>query len=68
MSKEKGKTQTVVRKGGGSSGLWFLGFVGSLVYFLHVHSGTFWLVVVAVFKALFWPAYIIYYLLQFMHI
>lgn len=53
---------------GGAGGLWFLGFIGSLVYFLHYHSGTFWLVLIALFKSLFWPAYLVFYLLRFMHI
>lgn len=55
-------------RNGGAGGLWFLGFVGTLVYFLHVHSGTFWLVVLAFWKAVFWPAYLVYYLLHFMRI
>ena len=55
-------------KTGSASGVWFLGFIGALVYFIHFHSGTFWLVVVAVFKAIFWPAYLVYYLLHFMRI
>ena len=53
---------------GGMGGLWFLGFIGALVYFLHYHSGTFWLVLLAIFKASFWPAYLIFYILRFMHI
>ena len=52
---------------GGYGGLWFLGFIGSLVYYLHVHSGTFWLVVMAIFKAIFWPAFLIYHLLLLAH-
>lgn len=50
---------------GGAGGFWFLGFVGTLVYFLHFHSGTFWLVCVAFFKAIFWPAYLAYYVLHY---
>lgn len=64
--KENSKKRVTYNKGSG--GLWFLGFVGSLVYFLHYHSGTFWLVVVAIFKALFWPAYLVYYLFRLMHV
>lgn len=55
-------------KSGGAGGFWFLGFVGTLVYYLQFHSGTFWLVVLAVFKAIFWPAYLVFYLLKFMGI
>jgi hypothetical protein len=55
-----------VTHGGGAGGLWFLGFIGTLVYFLHFHSGTLDLVGLAVIKALFWPAYVTYYALHFM--
>lgn len=66
-------SDTVTKKkyvsGGASAGsIWFLGFVGTLVYFLHFHSGTITLVLIAVVKALFWPAYITYYALHFMRI
>lgn len=50
-------------KAGGAGGVWFLGFLGALVYYLHTHSGTFWLVVVAVVKAVLWPAFLVYHLL-----
>lgn len=61
------KTKAVVQHGSGG-GLWFLGFIGALVYYLHYHSGTFVLVLIAIFKAIFWPAYLVYYLLAFMHV
>ena len=53
-----------VVKTGGTGSIWFLGFVGALVYYLHFHSGTFWLVLVAIFKAMFWPAYMVFYLFK----
>ena len=49
---------------GGAGGIWFLGFIGALVYYLHYHSGTFWLVVLAFLKAFVWPAFVVYHLLQ----
>jgi len=55
-------------RGGGAGGIWFLGFIGTLVYYLHFHSGTFWLVILAFVKALFWPGFLVYYLLRFMKI
>jgi len=48
---------------GGAGGLWFLGFLGALVYYIHFHSGTFWLVVLAFIKSLLWPAYVVYHVL-----
>ena len=51
-------------KGGGS--IWFAGFIGALVYYLHFHSGTLWLVILAVLKAMAWPAFLVYHLLAFL--
>ena len=48
---------------GGAGGLWFLGFLGALVYYIHFHSGTFWLVVLAFVKAVLWPAFVVYHVL-----
>lgn len=53
---------------GSAGGLWFAGFIGALVYFIHFHSGTFWLVVLAFIKALFWPSVLVYHLLLTMHV
>lgn len=43
---------------------YFLGFLGSTVYYLHTHSGSFWLVLVAFGKAIVWPAFLVYHLLS----
>jgi len=44
--------------------MWFLGFIGALVYYIHYHSGTFWLVVLAFLKSFVWPAFVVYHVLQ----
>jgi len=62
----KFKNKKMMRKGGGS-GIWFLGFIGALLYYLHVHSGTFWLVILAILKAIIWPAFLVYHVLLFIH-
>jgi len=49
---------------GGAGGIWLLGFIGALVYYLHTHSGTFWLVLLAIMKAVVWPAFLVYHLLM----
>ena len=51
-------------KQGGAGGVWFLGFLGALVYYIHFHSGTFGLVVLAFLKSLVWPAFVVYHVLQ----
>jgi hypothetical protein len=47
----------------GAGGLWFLGFIGALVYYIHFHSGTFWLVILAIMKSIVWPAFVVYHVL-----
>jgi hypothetical protein len=59
----EGTTKRAVRNGG-AGGIWFLGFIGAFVYYIHFRSGTFWLVVLALLKALAWPAFVVYHLLQ----
>jgi hypothetical protein len=47
---------------GGGSALYFVGFVGALIYFIKAAAG-FWAVITGFFKALVWPAYVVYELL-----
>jgi hypothetical protein len=43
-------------------GVYFLGFIGSAVFYLQ-QSTTFWTGVVGLLKALVWPAFLVYKLL-----
>jgi hypothetical protein len=49
---------------GGVGGIWFLGFLGAFIYYIHTHSGTFWLVLIAIMKAIVWPAFLVFHLLS----
>ena len=60
MAADKGRRAGA---GKGAGGVWFLGFLGAVVYYIHTHSGTFWLVLLAFLKALVWPAFLVYHLL-----
>jgi hypothetical protein len=52
-------------RGGGEWGsLYGLAFIGALVYYWQ-HANTFWLAVLGIFKALIWPAILVYHCLQF---
>ncbi len=51
-----------VASNGGAGGAYFLGMVGAAVYYLHTSYG-FWNSVVALLKALVWPAFLVYHLL-----
>jgi len=43
-------------------GIYFLGFIGSAVFYLQ-QSATFWQGVVGILKAFVWPAFLVYKLL-----
>ncbi len=72
MAKEESKLSQHKKRNmsqhSGSGGVWLLGFTGTLVYYLHFHSGTFKLVVLAFVKAIFWLAFLVYYALHFMNV
>jgi len=50
---------------GAASGAYGLGFVGALIYYIQ-HADTFWVGVVGLLKALVWPAFLVYKLLEFL--
>ena len=50
---------------GGGLGVYGLGLIGSAVYFIG-HATGFWIGVVGFLKALVWPAFLVYYALEFM--
>lgn len=61
-----GKTKVIKKHTGGScGGVWFFGFIGAAVYFLQ-DAATFGVVVVGLLKAIVWPAFVIYNLLNFL--
>lgn len=50
------------KAGSPMGGAYFLGIIGAAVYYLHTTYG-FWPSVVALLKALVWPAFLVYHLL-----
>lgn len=54
------KAQVV--KTGGAGGAYFLGMIGAAVYYLHTSYGL-WNSVVALAKAVVWPAFLVYHVL-----
>ncbi len=64
------KTKSPRRSGnaadaGASGGLYGLGFIGALVYYI-VHATSFLGGVIGVLKSLVWPAFLVYELLAFL--
>lgn len=62
----KSKGAKVVSKSGGGDAVYALGLIGALVYYIQAADG-FWMVLLAIFKALVWPAFVTYDLLRFLH-
>ena len=54
-----------MKNNGVSSGVYGLAFIGALVYYFQ-HAATFGAGVLGFFKALIWPALLIYKLLEFL--
>ncbi len=54
-----------VSPGGCGGALYFLGFIGALIYFWST-STTFLEGVIGFFKALVWPAFLVYELMMFL--
>jgi hypothetical protein len=52
-----------MRDNGFFGGIYGMAFIGAAVYYIQ-HSTTFWAGVLGVIKALFWPAMLIYKLLE----
>jgi hypothetical protein len=51
---------------GASAPIYGLGFLGALVYYIG-HATTFWLGVVGFFKAIIWPALLVYEVLKYLN-
>ena len=56
----------VVYKGAASAPVYGLGLIGALIYYLS-HAATFWLGVLGFFKAIVWPAMLVYELLKYLN-
>lgn len=52
-------------QGAAGGAVYGLGFIGALVYYLQ-HASTFWVGVLGIIKAIVWPAFLIYRLLEFL--
>jgi len=50
-----------------SGGIYGMAFLGALIYYLQ-HATSFWSVVLGIFKAIFWPAVLMYKVLELLKI
>lgn len=63
MTKET--TRCKVHEGSPAGAIYGLGFIGAAVYFIG-HAPTFWMGVLGFLKALVWPAFLVYGVLNFL--
>jgi len=59
------KRRKGMRDTGMLGGVYGMAFIGAAVYFIG-HAATFWMGVLGFFKALFWPAVVMYKVLELM--
>ena len=64
LSECKKKKRTTPANGA-SGGIYGLAFIGALIYFIQ-QATTFWMGVLGFFKALVWPAILIYKVMEFL--
>lgn len=53
-----------MKKAGSSEAVYGFGFIGAAVYFIQ-HTPTFWGVIIGLLKAIVWPAFVVYKLLEY---
>lgn len=56
---------SVMKDKGTCGGIYGLAFIGAAVYFIQ-HATGFWMGVLGFFKAIFWPAVLMYQLLEYL--
>jgi hypothetical protein len=54
-----------VRRGGGGGLIYFLGWMGALIYYVQAATG-FWAGALGILKSFVWPAFVVYELLKFL--
>jgi hypothetical protein len=63
MSKEHHASTKIINQHGPLGFIFFVAFVGAVVYFVQQSEG-FWGFILAILKAIVWPAFVIYHVLQ----
>ena len=63
--KQENQGRKIIHRNTVSSPVYGLGLIGALVYYIS-HAVTFWAGVLGIFKAIFWPAMLVYELLKYL--
>jgi hypothetical protein len=65
-AEQESRGRKVIYRSPASAPVYGLGFLGALVYYIG-SATTFWLGVLGFFKAIFWPAMLVYELLKYLN-
>jgi hypothetical protein len=65
-TKDDRQGRKIVYRNAASAPVYGLGLIGALVYYIS-HAATFWIGVLGIFKAIFWPAMLVYELLKYLN-
>ncbi len=65
-TEQEQRGRKVIYRNAGSAPVYGLGLIGALVYYIG-HATTFWLGVLGFFKAIVWPAMLVYELLKYLN-
>lgn len=57
------KKYKIMSRGGTSGAVYGLGLIGAAVYYIQ-NADTFWVGVLGIFKAILWPAFLVYKLFE----
>lgn len=66
-TQENCRGQKVIYRSAASAPVYGMGLIGAMIYYLS-NAATFWIGVLGVFKAIFWPAFLVYELLKYLNI
>ena len=58
------KSVKMVNGAGQFGFMFFLAYIGAAIYFIQQSSGGFWEVILGLLKAIVWPVYVMYHVLQ----
>jgi len=57
------------RAGGFGLGLFgFMAYIGAAIYFVSHSDGSFWGVILGLLQAIVWPVYLVFHVLQALHV
>jgi hypothetical protein len=65
-AEDKGWRTKVIYKRNASEAVYGLGLIGAWFYYITTAT-TFWVGVIGVVKGIFWPAFVVFELLKFLH-